>query len=435
MNFLKQFLVVGFLSIQFFGYAQSSKLDGITQKYDSYLNELNVGMGVLIKKKNKTELSSIGKFNINENSVFNIGSASKKMTAILVLQEEERGNLKLSDSIGTYLSTIKNVDGSLTIETLLRHRSGLGELVGRGLKPTFFSKHDSIYTSNFLDKIPPAKPEKKGKFNYCNTNYILLGHILEKINDKNYFDLLRERIFESCNMVNSYPYVTKQIPNLVHPTQHGKDVYTDLDYRFFTRYIFSSGSIASTLNDMALFYNHLFTKNTLLSKTSLQKLVDFDDADYGLGMMKSTINDITYYGHGGNNVGYAYREYFNPKTNNMVLFVSNTMQMPFHQILKKEIMNYSIGKPNAIHIDENVTKTFGVYKGTYFFKEMNAEVQLIEENKQLYMVLNGTKLLLISYEKGFLQADKYGIALKTNPKNENELLFIQEGSEATLKRI
>ena len=53
MNFLKQFLVVGFLSIQFFGYAQSSKLDGITQKYDSYLNELNVGMGVLIKKKIK----------------------------------------------------------------------------------------------------------------------------------------------------------------------------------------------------------------------------------------------------------------------------------------------------------------------------------------------------------------------------------------------
>lgn len=60
------------------------------------------------------------------------------MTVILLLQEEERGNLKLSDSIGTYLSTTKNVNGSLTIETLLRHRSGLGELVGRGLKPIFF---------------------------------------------------------------------------------------------------------------------------------------------------------------------------------------------------------------------------------------------------------------------------------------------------------
>jgi D-alanyl-D-alanine carboxypeptidase len=435
MKFLKQFLVVSFLGVQCIGYAQSSKLDHITQKYDTYLNELNIGMGVLIKKGSKTEVSSIGKFNIDENSVFNIGSATKKMTAILLLQEEEKGNLKLSDSIGKYLSPIKNVDGSLTIETLLRHRSGLGELVGGQLKPTFFSKHDSIYATNFLDKIPPENPDKKGKYNYCNTNYILLGHLLEKINDKSYFDLLNERIFKTCNMENSYPYVTKQIPNLVHPTQHTKDVFEDLDHRFFTRYVYAAGSIASTMNDMTLFYDHLFIKSTLLSKTSLEKLIKFDDADYGLGMMKNTINDITYYGHGGNNVGYAYREYFNPKTNTMIMFISNTMQMPFFQILKDEVMNYSIGKTTDNRINKNVTKTFGAYKGTYFFKEMNANVQIIEENKQLYMVLKGTKLLLISYEKGILQADKYSIALKTNPKNKNELIFCQQGMEVTIKRI
>jgi len=208
MKYLKLTLFFILCLISFDGYTQNLQLQ--LNKYNPYLKELNQGIGVLVTKNGKTTTANIGNYNFNEHTVFNIGSATKKMTAILILQEVEKGTLKLSDSIGTYLQPIKNVDNKLTIETLLRHRSGLGEIVGRNFEKEFYDKKDNFYNSNFLDKIPENNPKKIGKYSYCNTNYILLGHILEKVNDKTYFDLLQDRIFTPCNMLASYPYVSKR---------------------------------------------------------------------------------------------------------------------------------------------------------------------------------------------------------------------------------
>lgn len=413
-------------------YAQSLQLQ--LDKYTPYIKELNQGVAVLVQQNGKTTVANAGKYNFNNHTIFNIGSATKKMTAILLLQEVEKGTIKLSDSIGTYLQPIKNVDGSLTIETLLRHRSGLGEIVGKNFEKDFYAKNDSFYNSNFLNKIPKINPKKIGKYDYCNTNYILLGHLLEKVNDKSYFNLLQERIFTPCNMTNTYPYVSKKLKNLAKPIHKKEDITSYLDYRFFANYAYAAGSVASNLNDMSKFYNHLFQKGTLISEKSLQKFTAFDDANYGLGIMKFKDG---YVGHGGNNIGYSFREYYNPKNKNLILLFSNARIIPFNRMLKNELFNFIDGKTDTISFNKNVTSDFKNVLGKYLFNShgMKMTMEIKEENNHLYFLAQGAQVILISKEKNKLYNGSFGVELEVNPEKPQELIFRQNGLETTIKLI
>ncbi|WP_299136943.1 serine hydrolase domain-containing protein [uncultured Tenacibaculum sp.] len=413
-------------------YAQSLQLQ--LDKYTPYIKELNQGVAVLVQRNGKTTVANAGKYNFNNHTIFNIGSATKKMTAILLLQEVEKGTIKLSDSIGTYLQPIKNVDGSLTIETLLRHRSGLGEIVGKNFEKDFYAKNDSFYNSNFLNKIPKINPKKIGKYDYCNTNYILLGHLLEKVNDKSYFNLLQERIFTPCNMTNTYPYVSKKLKNLAKPIHKKEDITSYLDYRFFANYAYAAGSVASNLNDMSKFYNHLFQKGTLISEKSLQKFTAFDDANYGLGIMKFKDG---YVGHGGNNIGYSFREYYNPKNKNLILLFSNARIIPFNRMLKNELFNFIDGKTDTISFNKNVTSDFKNVLGKYLFNShgMKMTMEIKEENNHLYFLAQGAQVILISKEKNKLYNGSFGVELEVNPEKPQELIFRQNGLETTIKLI
>ncbi|WP_420601602.1 serine hydrolase domain-containing protein [Flagellimonas sp.] len=434
MKQIQQFLTSLLLLASLLSAAQSKKLPDLISKYNSHLNDLNQGIGILIKKDGNTTFANAGKFNFNQHTVFNIGSGTKKITAILLLQEIEKGNLALTDSIGKYLDPIEHVDGSLTIETLLRHRSGLGELVGRNFEGTFFAKSDSLYNSDFLGKIPENNPEMIGKHEYCNTNYILLGHLLEKITDQNYTDLLRERIFEPCGMKESYPYVSKNLKNLAPPVHNKENVFAYLDYRFFAKYAFSAGSIASTLSDMAKFYEHLFEKKTLLNETSLELLTTFDDADYGLGMIKSSKG---YIGHGGNNLGYAYREYYNRENKNLILYFSNAHMVPFDKMIRNELFDFMEGKISSATFKNNIAAEYKHAIGIYEFDAagLKMDIEILEEEDNLYILAQGAKVLLVSTEQNKLVNGTFGVELEIDPSNVDQLTFRQNGLETTIKRI
>ncbi|KKM86098.1 hypothetical protein LCGC14_1282400, partial [marine sediment metagenome] len=83
----------------------------------------------MIKKNGNFESASVGFENDATKKIFCIGSATKTFTAVLILQEMERGTLKLNDSIGKFLNPIKNIPSNLTVEQLLRHESGIGQTV------------------------------------------------------------------------------------------------------------------------------------------------------------------------------------------------------------------------------------------------------------------------------------------------------------------
>lgn len=435
MKTLKQFTVIIILCMQTIGFSQEKALETIENKYNSLLKEQHKGVGVLVKKNKQIHTFSMGDFNLNENKVFNIGSATKTFTAVLLLQEIEKGNLKLTDSIGTFLTPIKNVDGALTIETLLTHQSGLNSVIGKNIEVAFYAKNDSIYNINLLDKIGENDPDMVGKFEYCNTNYLLLGKIIEKLTDRNYFDVLRERIIEPLQLKHTYPYVYKNIPNLATPYHKEKDVTEYLDYRYFATIANAAGSIASTLTDMEKFYTSLFETEILLKKETVQLMMNSGSEYYGLGLMKSNDNGTVLYGHGGNNIGYSFSNVYNPITKNLFLAFSNTRKVPFDNAIKNDVLLYF--KDKEIKMSTIDIELFKKYVGNYLLKEANMVFEILIENGKLYLFVEaqGVKSLLLQKDETTLYDTTVGANLTIIKDNDNALTFSQNGFTTTITRV
>lgn len=436
MKTFKTLTATVILCIMQLGYGQNTEfLKTIKTKYDFLLEEQNKGIGLLVKKENKIETVGLGNFGLKANHVFNIGSATKTFTVILLMQEVEKGTIELSDPIGNYLSPMVNVDMTLPIEMLMKHESGLDEVISRNLETIFYAKNDSLYTSSLLQEIEQPDTSMVGKFDYCNTNYLLLGRILENITDQSYFDLLRERIFIPLQMEHTYPYVYKTIPNLATPYHKNEIVTSYLDFRFYAHIAYSAGSIASTLHDMEKFYTSFFETERLLKEESRNKILESGSAFYGLGLEKYNENGITMYGHGGNNIGYAFRNTYNPITKNLYLMFTTSHRMPLESAIASDVMAYLDNKEIEISSTDIDLELFEDFLGQYTLKEANIILEIKKEGHKLYLVGPDTKEILVQKDETTLYELGHGVALEKVEGNKNTLKFTQNGYETKITRV
>lgn len=411
--------------------AQDMNLQAIAEKYEPFYEVVNAQMGILVKKNGQIATAGVNFPAEVANTVFNIGSATKTFTAVLVLQEVEKGNLALSDSIGKFLDPIRNISPSVTIEQLLRHRSGLGEVVGTETWEAYNIPHDSILRRDFLVGIPPMDSTAVGKFRYTNTNYLLLGHILEKLNDMSYFDLLKSRIFIPCGLQHTYPYISRSIPNLVHPTDEvqEQDVYEGINYKYFANFCYAAGSIASTLADMAIFYHHLYEKATLLSRTTFNQMIDFSGGRYGLGIeqLDEKREGKRFIGHGGNNYGYMFRNFYCPETGEMVLYFVNRYRNILKNTLSEDLLAYLEDRPiSPFFPADGLAEANGDWLGEYSLEDMDLTFHLQADGGLIFLVVEGLRSPLMESAEGELIDFTSGITLKKVATDTMKLLLRQQ---------
>lgn len=312
---------------------ETNSLKPILEKYQDSLIQKKYGLVASIRKNGKIEKYAIGLADtINKmetNKIFNIASLTKMFTSVLILQEIEKGNLKLNDTLGKFfqrgLIYNKNVDTKITIENLLRHESGLGEVVVDTIMNQAFSNPFHEYNNTLLyNKIPKKLFEKGTNYEYTNTNYILLGYILEVINEKPYFEILKERIFKPCEMTNSHAFFPKNDINIAHPMYEGMDLFTMANYKFYYNYAYSAGCIFSNLDDLNKFFITLYETDKLINRNSFNTMCNFKN-NYGYGIEKIPTPDknVYYIGHSGDDLSYTTRNFYNPKSKVLVIIMSN----------------------------------------------------------------------------------------------------------------
>jgi CubicO group peptidase (beta-lactamase class C family) len=314
--------------------------------YEDSISAKNYGMVGLYKTKRGVQKFSIGKSSpiqkMNNDNVFNIGSLTKTFTAILILQEIENKNLTLQDSLISFfpreLCSNLNVDLSITIEQLLRHTSGLGEVITETFFNQAFSNPYHEYNYSFLfNKIPASTSKANLKYEYCNTNYLLLGYVLEVLNDKPYSELLKERIFEPTKMKNSYAYYSKNIKNVAHPIWNGEDLSGEGYFKYYQNYSFSAGGISSNTDDLNKFFSALYG-NKLISKTSFESMITFGTEGYGIGLETFNINKQIYFGHGGDNLHFKIRNFYNPKSKELLILIANQFNDKYIMKVARKIL-------------------------------------------------------------------------------------------------
>ncbi len=162
----------------------------------------------------------------SENDLWHLGSCTKSMTAYLIGILIDEGRLNLSDTIGSKLGkSIKNELSKVKIIELLTHRSGITEVTNlkdSKVWPELFDKnqptnrHRNNLASAILNEDLKFIPDSK--FEYSNSNYVILGEIIEQMYKKSWEEVIQEKLFKPLEM-NDCGFGPAAALDLIPPNQ------------------------------------------------------------------------------------------------------------------------------------------------------------------------------------------------------------------------
>ncbi|QHL88176.1 serine hydrolase [Nibribacter ruber] len=303
-------MVVAFLllSFPFAGVAQK-KQPFNKQKMDSLLSVLEskdklMGAVAIYQEGKPVYNRSIGYAMVDGNAKekattatrYRIGSISKTFTATLILQLIEEKKLALNTPLSTFFPEFENAS-AITVEHLLNQHSGLMSFTS---VPTYGLYMTQPKTqADMLAIMASLKPiaEPGAKYDYSNTNYVLLGYIVERVTKKPYAQVLQEKIVDKLKLKDTYyggkiDRTKKEAASFKFiNNQWSLAPETDMSIPH------GAGAIVSTTKDLAVFINGLFA-GKLISMASLEQMKTIKDG-YGLGLVTLKFDNQVSYGHGG----------------------------------------------------------------------------------------------------------------------------------------
>lgn len=298
---------------------------------------------------------------------FRLGSLTKQFTATLVLQMQQEGKLAVADPVSKYLPDAPKAWEKITVAELLSHTSGI---------PNFTSLKEfgvwrmSPHTTDeeiafFRDK--PLDFEPGSKWAYSNSNYEVLGAILEKVSGKKYADLLRERIFEPLGMKDSgLDTDSLVLPKRAEGYAPGKDGL-EVARSESMSVPWAAGSLYSTTGDLlkwerALFAGKLFSADSLKAMTTPVK------DNYGYGLFIENKDGVRIISHGGGIEGFNTHLAFAPDKQITVVVLGN-VNGAAPSSMGVKLMDVALGRPVELASErkvvpiakEELAKFIGVY--------------------------------------------------------------------------
>jgi D-alanyl-D-alanine carboxypeptidase len=233
-----------------------------------------------------------------------IGSVSKQFMAAAILLLVQDGKLALDDRVVRFLPTLTRVN-DITIRQLLSHTSGYQDYYPLDYVAPFMLQ--PVSAEGILDRWArkPLDFEPGTAWQYSNTNYVVAGHILEKVTGMPLMSFLRARIFGPLGMQS--------------PIDLDQQPLTDSEPKGYTRFglgpvrpvqpeargwLFAAGELAMTAHDLALWDLSLMEAK-LLNLASLNEMItpvrlkNGAPTNYGLGQGVSNANGHPRLRHGG----------------------------------------------------------------------------------------------------------------------------------------
>ncbi|MCC2956045.1 beta-lactamase family protein [Massilia sp. IC2-477] len=217
------------------------------------LNVIHDGATVYEKGYGKANLA-FGVPIAPQSTVFDIGSASKQFTAAAILLLVQDGKLALSDDIRRHLPELPDYRELIAIDHLLYHTSGLRDFtvlmtMGTGVREVDYRSTEDAWSVILRQKRLNHSPG--AKFIYSNTNYFLLGQIVERVSGKGLGEFLQERIFRPLGMRQTFvrdrhDLVVPQFAPSYASAPGGAYTQKDINWEFT-----GSSSVLSTVADRA----------------------------------------------------------------------------------------------------------------------------------------------------------------------------------------
>ncbi|WP_374525276.1 serine hydrolase domain-containing protein [Sphingopyxis sp.] len=162
------------------------------------------GLQLTIVRQNRILLTgAYGQANIEtstpvtERTTFPINSISKAVAGVAAMQLVEAGKLDLDAPIKAYLETLPEAWSGVTVRQILTHMSGLPEIADDNVRLLGGAEPDAAWAKvqELPLKLPPGT-----RFDYTQTNYVVMGKIIEKITGTSYAEFVHDRQFDAAGM-------------------------------------------------------------------------------------------------------------------------------------------------------------------------------------------------------------------------------------------
>ncbi len=295
-----------------------------------------------------------------------VGSISKTFTAVAVLQQAERGRIRLDAPVADYLPDL--IPGErgreITVRMLLNHTSGIGDHVIPAF-PSLLQNSPASLDEERFRSIPPEELVRLGLAapatgrpgevpgTYSNTNYVIAGLLLEKVTGQDADAYVTRHVIDRAGLRHTYlprtPYLKGPHPRM-YEALYGL-IDPPRDYSVYDMsWIRSAGAVVSTMDDVNRFYRALLG-GKLVGEAALGEMmrtVRVGGMEYGLGIYTVELRGCgRFWGHNGAVFGAGTFALTSQDGKRQVAFAQNLMK---YQILDEN------GRPLPHPIDDALSR-------------------------------------------------------------------------------
>jgi D-alanyl-D-alanine carboxypeptidase len=274
----------------------------------------------------------------SNHSLFILNSAAKTFVATMVMQEIQAGHLSLTTRLSRFYPWLPNAS-QITMRMLLNMSSGLPDYLYNSRidwmmdhRPRHHWTVDQVLTGLGTGLGTPRFPPGQG-FQYSDTNYIVLGAILEQITHTSIERALQQLIAKplgitsatfvptpAANALIAHPYLLSRNGSLTSHWIPGFGVSSAVWGPVFT-----DGGLAASSLDLARFANALLG-DRLVRATAVRQMTHIGRGDYGFGMRGRYFDDAYWLGHRGYFGGFEAEDWSDP-SRQLTIAVATNLQI------------------------------------------------------------------------------------------------------------
>lgn len=240
-------------------------------------------------------------------TVFRLGSMTKPFTAIAIMQLVEEGRVSVEDTASQYFPDFPNGQ-IITIHHLLSNTSGIPDYITLPEYELIMTHRKSVNELIALFHDKPLQYRPGVDFNYSNSNWVLLGAIIEQVRGESYAGVIRKHIFEPAGM--AYSGYTWEQPFIKHRANGYIDTGTGIVNAAVVdeSTMHGAGALYSTVEDLYRWDRALYDEE-LLRQATLQQMFTpvqtINGQGYGYGWTIETLHQRRSISHSGGIPGFV----------------------------------------------------------------------------------------------------------------------------------
>jgi len=333
-------------------------------------------------------------------SQYLIGSITKTFTAIGILQLFEEGKLSLSDPLSKYFPLFPNAE-KITLRHLLMHKSGIKNYTQA---PDLMSwKGKELQPFALIEKVieQPLAFEPGTMHSYSNTNYVLLGMILQQVSETTFEKYVSNFILKPIGLrqtgINRKKAKTLSEGLYLNGSNWSKADYVDPSVPF------SAGNLYSSTGDLYKFSKAFFKAKLFKNTSTFELMTNFDEGFYALGIYAEEVDEQIFIGHNGSIDGYSSVWCYFRELDLHVILLSNAMDSSHDDVLDA-IVHAHLGEEVVIRQPKEA---------------IDLSVEKLEQYVGIYQIQRGFDIHTFIQNDGlFAQATGQG-AFELFPENDS----------------